>query len=75
MAVVERDEDGEFFSYSPSLPGAVSQGDTADEALENLTDALAGCITSYLDSGESIPWVDEPEKPKDAVITKWIDVN
>ena len=75
LTVVERDEDGKFFSYSPSLPGAASQGDMAKEALENLKDALADCIRSYRDEGEEIPWVEEPETPKGAVIARWINVD
>ena len=75
LAVVERDEDGSLFSYSPSLPGAASQGDTAEEALENLIDALVGCITSYRGEGEKIPWAEHPQTPTEAVIAKWTDVN
>ncbi len=57
LGIVERDEGKKFFSYSPSLLGAASQGDTPQEALENLKEALAGCIESYVDNGEKIPWV------------------
>ena len=44
LAVVERDETGGFVSHSPSLPGAVSQGETVGEALRNLKEPIAGCI-------------------------------
>ena len=75
LGVVEKDEEGGFVSHSPSLPGAVSQGDTADEALVNLHEAIAGCIESYLEEGEEIPWVREATFEGEAVVTKWIDID
>ena len=38
-AIVEHDQDG-FFAYIPSLKGCVSQGDTLEEALRNIKEAL-----------------------------------
>ena len=38
-AIIEHDQDG-FFAYVPSLKGCVSQGDTLDEALENIKEAI-----------------------------------
>ncbi len=38
-AIVEHDKDG-FFAYIPSLKGCVSQGDTLEEALRNIKEAL-----------------------------------
>jgi predicted RNase H-like HicB family nuclease len=39
--VVERDElDGGYVAECLNLPGCVSQGETEDEALENLADAI-----------------------------------
>ena len=38
-AIIEHDQDG-FFAYVPSLNGCVSQGDTLDEALENIKEAI-----------------------------------
>jgi len=78
LAVIEKGEDGGFVSFSPSLPGAVSQGDTVEEALKNLHEALAGCIESYVEAGESIPWVklDGLSSVDDNVVmAKWIDVS
>jgi len=39
-AIIEHDQDG-FFAYVPSLRGCVSQGNTLDEALENIKEAVA----------------------------------
>ena len=38
-AIVEHDQDG-FFAYIASLKGCVSQGDTLEEALFNIKEAL-----------------------------------
>ncbi|NQU77507.1 type II toxin-antitoxin system HicB family antitoxin [Candidatus Falkowbacteria bacterium] len=37
--VVERDEDG-YFVYCPQLDGCMSQGDTYQEALSNIKEAV-----------------------------------
>ncbi len=34
-------EDGGFCIYVPDLPGCISQGETEEEALENIKDAIA----------------------------------
>lgn len=37
-------EDGWMVVECPSLPGCVSQGRTIEEALENIKDAIQGCL-------------------------------
>lgn len=37
---IERDEDGVWVAGCPSIPGCVSQGDTKDDAVENLKEAI-----------------------------------
>ncbi|MFB3766014.1 MAG: type II toxin-antitoxin system HicB family antitoxin [Methanotrichaceae archaeon] len=37
-------EGGWFVVECPSLPGCVSQGRTVEEALENIKDAIQGCL-------------------------------
>jgi predicted RNase H-like HicB family nuclease len=39
--VVEQDEDGMYVAEVPSLPGCVSQGQTREEAVENVGEAIA----------------------------------
>jgi predicted RNase H-like HicB family nuclease len=53
--VVERDEDGVFISHCPALQGCHSQGDTYEEAVENLKDAIQLHIQARMDVGEPIP--------------------
>lgn len=52
--VVEDDSDGYFVSC-PSLQGCYSQGDTYEEAVENIKDAIRLHIEDRLAGGEEIP--------------------
>lgn len=40
-AIVYRDEAGNWIAEVPSLPGCVTQGETREQALENIRDAIA----------------------------------
>ncbi len=42
--VISEGEDGWFVVECPSVPGCVSQGRTIEEALENIKDAIKGCL-------------------------------
>ncbi len=45
--VIEEDEEvGGYVVSCPSLPGCFSQGDTIDEALENIKEAIQACLDS-----------------------------
>lgn len=41
----------------PLLPGVVSQGDTREEAIANISEAFRGAAESYLESDGEIPWL------------------
>jgi len=58
--VLEPSEDGGFTVYVPSLPGCISEGNTREEALDNIQEA----IDLYLESVDD----DQPFSP-DAEIT------
>ena len=47
--------EGGFTVTSPLLPELVTEGDTVDEALANVQDALAAVIETYQDLGRSFP--------------------
>ncbi len=38
--VLEKQEEGGYTVYVPSLPGCISQGDTKEEALKNIKEAI-----------------------------------
>jgi predicted RNase H-like HicB family nuclease len=46
--VLEPSPEGGFTMYAPSLPGCISEGNTRDEALANIKEA----ITLYLEPTE-----------------------
>ncbi len=52
--VIEADTDGYFVSC-PGLQGCYSQGDTHEEAVENIKDAIRLHIEDRLAGGEEIP--------------------
>jgi predicted RNase H-like HicB family nuclease len=51
--VVERDDDGYFVSC-PGLQGCCSQGDTYEEAVSNIRDAITLHIQDRLECGETV---------------------
>lgn len=51
--VVENDEDG-YFVFCPVLQGCYSQGDTYEEAMKNIQDAIKLCIEDTLSSNGKI---------------------
>lgn len=44
VVVTPDPEDGGFVVSCPALPGCHSEGETMEEALENIRDAITGCI-------------------------------
>jgi predicted RNase H-like HicB family nuclease len=52
--VVEKDKDGYFVSW-PSLQGCYTQGDSYEEAIDNIEDAIRLHIEDQLASGELLP--------------------
>jgi len=47
--------EGGYTVTSPVLPELVTEGDSADEALENVADALAAVIEAYAELGRPLP--------------------
>lgn len=44
--ILQKAEEGGYIVSCPALPGCHSQGETIDEALENIKEAIAGCLES-----------------------------
>ena len=57
IVVVEQDADG-FFAHCPALQGCYTQGETYDEALSNIKDAVQLHIADRLANGEHLPNVE-----------------
>jgi len=48
-------DDGFWVAEVPSLPGCVSQGETREEALLNIRDAIAGYVEALEGDGLPVP--------------------
>ena len=53
--VVERDEDGFYVASAPLLQGCYTQGETYEEALDNIKDAIRLHIEARQEVGEPVP--------------------
>lgn len=53
--IFEPAEEGGYVVSVPALPGCVTEGDTLEEAMEMVKDAISGYIASLKKHGESIP--------------------
>ena len=42
--VVHEAEEGGFWAEVPAIPGCASQGDSMDELLRNIQEAIEGCL-------------------------------
>jgi len=58
--VIHEAEEGGLWAEVPSIPGCVTQGDSFDELLSNLYEAVEGCL--------SIDIQDIPISDKDRII-------
>ncbi len=52
---IERDEDGRYVAECPDLSGCLSEGENPEDALENINEAIIGCLKSRLKAaGETL---------------------
>lgn len=66
--IFEREPDGGYHASCPTLKGCHSQGDTLDEATENIREAISAYIESVKAHGEPIPQEDLLIKPVDVFV-------
>ena len=43
--IVHEAEEGGFWAEVPAIPGCASQGETVDDLLKNIREAIEGCLT------------------------------
>ena len=55
IVILEREPEGGFSAYVPSLPGCASQGETKEETLNNIHEAIEGYLLSLKDDNLPIP--------------------
>ena len=61
--IFEKEEDGGYHVFYPTLPGCHTQGDTYDKAMKNIKDAIKLNIESLKAHHEPIPEEDITIKP------------
>jgi predicted RNase H-like HicB family nuclease len=50
--VVHDAEEGGFWAEVPAIPGCATQGETMDELLRNLREAIEGCLSVDVDEAK-----------------------
>ena len=55
--VIEKDKDG-YFAFCPELQGCYTQGETYEETIKNIKDAIHLHLEDRIESGEEIPEVE-----------------
>lgn len=61
--VIEPDpDDGGYIVHCPALKGCWSQGETVDEALHNIVDAISGWLAVHIERFLDIPHFSTPER-------------
>ena len=53
--ILEREPDGGYVASVPALPGCVSQGDSREDALTNIKEAIDLYIEDCRDAGDPVP--------------------
>ena len=43
-AIVHKAEEGGYWAEVPAIPGCATQGETIEELIENLQEAIQGCL-------------------------------
>lgn len=43
---IEKGEDFGYVAHCPAIPGCHSQGETIEKAIENIKDAIRGCLSA-----------------------------
>lgn len=66
--ILDHQPDGGFHVYCPALTGCHSQGDTLDEAVANIREAIEAYLESLEAHGELIPQEDLLIKPIEIAI-------
>ena len=55
QVVIHAGEDGYWVAECPSLPGCISQGETREQAITNIREAIRGYIAALEEDGLPVP--------------------
>lgn len=68
-AIFEAQPDGGYHAFCPALPGCHSEGDTLNDAIANIREAVTVYLESLQARGEPLPVEDLLIKPLDVPVT------
>jgi predicted RNase H-like HicB family nuclease len=66
--ILEAQADGGYHVFCPSLPGCHSEGDTLEEAIVNIREAITVYLESLQAHGQPLPIEDILIKPLDVAV-------
>ena len=52
--VIHKGEEGGYWAEVPAVPGCCSEGETPDEVMRNIREALAGCLDALDSMGKQV---------------------
>lgn len=61
--VVHQAEEGGYWAEVPAIPGCATQGDSWDELLENIHEAIDGCLSIEVQDIEGLTIIDPLKMP------------
>lgn len=53
--IIEEGRESGYVAYAPALKGCVSQGETREEALSNIKEAMEAYVEALLEDGLPVP--------------------
>ena len=53
--VVHQAEEGGYWAKVPAIPGCATQGETFEELLQNLYEAIEGCLSAAIETVQTSP--------------------
>ena len=53
--IIEEGRESGYVAYAPALKGCVSQGETKEEALKNIKEAMEAYVEAHQALGEPVP--------------------
>ena len=66
--LLEKEQDGGYHAFCPILKGCHSQGDTVEQAIENITEAIELYLESLIADSQPIPKEDLIVKPLSVLV-------
>jgi len=66
--LLEKEQEGGYHAFCPKLKGCHSQGDTFEETIENITEAIELYIESLLADNQPIPTENLIVKPLSVLV-------